>query len=264
MFKEFLGDNQDMKVKSPLNPQFQSLLHDANKSDEVWIEFPYREMVGSLIYLSTMTRIDISAAVTVVSKFLSNPKKIHCLMVQRIYWYLRATPNLGLNFEKKKKTGIECYCDSSYANLDDFKSLCGHLITFNDTPIIWKSHSQVCTAKSTQEAEYIALTPAMQDVLWIRTIMEEMKISLPCTKIFEDNDACIILAQNPQSTVKTRHIQVKYHWIREHLEKKEAVLVPIETTKQKADILTKGFYGPAMQSNCISLNLKNSKESGVN
>ncbi len=93
-------------------------------------------MVGSLIYLSTMTRIDIAAAVTVVSKFLSNPKKIHCIMVQRIYRYLCGTPNLGLSFEKGKKTGLECYCDSSYANLNDFKSLCGHLLTLNDTPII--------------------------------------------------------------------------------------------------------------------------------
>jgi hypothetical protein len=86
----------------------------------------------------------------------------------------------------------------------------------------------------------------MQDLLWMQMLLKNVGITCETTPIYEDNEACISLANNPQSSKRTRHIQVIYHWIREHLDNKSAKLVPIGSANQLADIMTKGMYGPAM------------------
>ena len=113
--------------------------------------------------------------------------------------------------------------------------------------MVWQSSRQPTTAKSTQQAEYMALTPAMQDVLWMKMLLNDLGIQTSTIPIFEDNEACISLANNPQSSRRTRHIQVIYHWIREHLNNKSATLVPIGTSNQLADLMTKGIFGPALR-----------------
>jgi hypothetical protein len=114
------------------------------------------------------------------------------------------------------------------------------------TPVVWQSSRQPTIAKSTQQAEYLALTPAMQDLLWMQMLLKNFGITCETTPIYEDNEACISLANNPQSSKRTRHIQVIYHWIREHLDNKSAKLVPIGSANQLADIMTKGMYGPVI------------------
>jgi Reverse transcriptase (RNA-dependent DNA polymerase) len=125
-FGKFLGSNQRFACATPLIPQFQNLLIEADESNETEPNFPYRRMVGALVYLMICTRLDISAAVSVVSKYLHNPKKIHCDMVRRIYRYLRGTVDYGLIFPKGQGTQLEGYCDSSFANLESYRSLSGH------------------------------------------------------------------------------------------------------------------------------------------
>jgi hypothetical protein len=142
---------------------------------------------------------------------------------------------------------LTAYCDSSFANLENYRSLCGHILLLGQTPVVWQSSRQLTTAKSTQQAEYMALTPAMQDVLWMKMLLKDLGIDTPTIPIYEDNEACISLANNPQSTRRTRHIQVIYHWIREHLLNGSAKLVPIGTKNQLADLMTKGMYGPALR-----------------
>jgi hypothetical protein len=246
MFASSLGPNENLKCKAPLIPQFQDLLLQANDSEEYEPTFPYRSMVGSLMHLVNGTRFDIGAATSVVIKFLHKPKKIHCDMVRKIYHYLRETYDESLTFKKNEKLKLSAYCDSSYANLENYSSLCGHLIFLGSTPVVWQSSRQPTIAKSTQQAEYLALTPAMQDLLWMQMLLKNFGITCETTPIYEDNEACISLANNPQSSKRTRHIQVIYHWIREHLDNKSAKLVPIGSANQLADIMTKGMYGPAM------------------
>ena len=151
---------------------------------------------------------------------------------------------------------LSIYCDASFANLENYRSLSGHLGLLDETPIIWKSARQPVVAKSTQEAEYLALTPAMQDLIWTQGILEDIGFPQSEVPIFEDNEACIALANNPQSTRRSRHIQQVYHWIREHLENKSVTLKSIKTTDQLADLMTKGLYGPALRTVCAKLNLK--------
>ena len=247
LFKEYLGSNEKLKCSMPLVPQFQEILLEADKSDEFEPLFPYRSMVGTLNHLVSGTRFDIAAATSIVSKFLHKPKKIHCDMVRRIYFYLRDTVDLNLTFKLGSNIYHTAYCDSSFANLENYRSLCGHLLLLGDTPVVWQSSRQQTIAKSTQQAEYMALTPALQDVLWMKMLLKDLGIQSSTIPIFEDNEACISLANNPQSSRRTRHIQVIYHWIREHLDNNSAKLFPIGTSYQLADLLTKGIYGPALR-----------------
>jgi hypothetical protein len=90
----------------------------------------------------------------------------------------------------------------------------------------------------------MALTPAMQDVLWMKMLLKDLGIDTQTIPIYEDNEACISLANNPQYTRRSRHIQVIYHWVREHLANASEKLVPIGTLNQLADLMTKGIYGP--------------------
>jgi hypothetical protein len=118
-YEKYIG--KERKASTPLNPDFQELLLDAEHSYEFEADFPYRNMVGSLNYMMIGTRLDIAAALSIVSKFCDNPKKIHCDMVRRIYWYLRGNLNLGLKFRKRgTPLVLEGYCDSSFANLENY------------------------------------------------------------------------------------------------------------------------------------------------
>jgi hypothetical protein len=252
-FSKYLGSNENKKTSTPLVADFQKYLIQAEKIDEIETDFPYREMVGSLVYLSIFTRIDIAAAVSIVSKYLTNPTKIHCDMVRRIYWYLRYKPNKGLSF-KKGSQQMKCYCDSSFGNLENYGSLGGYIITIGDVPILWKS-TRMNTTLSTAEAEYVALTPAIKDTIWLKGILDEIGIKQQKVEILEDNQGCIALVNNPQSSRKTRHIQVRYHWIRNQFQAKNMILSKIDTKDQLADLMTKGLYGPNITEICNKVSL---------
>jgi hypothetical protein len=257
-FSKYLGSNEKKKTSTPLDTNFQKYLIQAEKSNEYEKDFPYREMVGSLVYLSIFTRIDISAAVSIVSKYLANPKKIHCDMVRRIYWYLRFKPSKGIVF-KKGNQQLKCYCDSSFGNLENYGSLGGYIVTIGDIPILWKA-LRMKTTLSTSEAEYVALTPAIKDTIWLKGILDEIGIKQKDVEIFEDNQGCIALVNNPQSSRKTRHIQVRYHWIRDQFQSKKMKLTKIDTKDQLADLMTKGLYGPNITSICNKLSVNDLTE----
>jgi hypothetical protein len=123
LYSKHISTNPKYQVASPLLPNFQELLIEAESSVEVIKDYPYREMVGSLVYLANGTRFDITAPLSIVSRFNNNPKRIHCERVSRIYQYLRGCRKSlfsGMQLEKKG------YCDASYANLEDYSSLAGY------------------------------------------------------------------------------------------------------------------------------------------
>jgi hypothetical protein len=169
--------------------------------------------------------------------------------------YLRGTTDYTLIYKKNGNTILNGYCDASFANLESYKSLSGHVFQLGGSAIIWSACRQPIVVKSTQEAEYVALTPAMQDCLWATSLLEELGFRQESVEISEDNEACIALANNPQSSKRTRHIQVRYHWIRQHLESKIATLKACRTGDQLADIFTKGLHGPNLRTFCLKLGL---------
>jgi hypothetical protein len=193
------------------------------------------------MYASTGTRPDITTAVSIVSRFLEKPKKIHCDMARQILYYLRYRPDYGLLFSSESSEKLVGYCDASWANNEDYSSISGFAFLFGKSLITWSSKKQASAALSSTESEYISLTSGTQEALWFQELLNELNIPQPTVKLYEDNQACINIAKNPQEYSRTRHIQVRYHFIRELIASGKIQVVYCPTADQLADLFTKGL-----------------------
>jgi len=199
----------------------------------------YSSVVGSLMYAMICTRPDIAYAVGVVSRFLTNPGKEHWLAVKWILRYLRGTSKKCLCFGKKK-TMLNAYTDADMAgDVDSRKSTSGYLTTFAGGAVSWQSKLQKCVALSTTEAEYIAATEAFKEILWMKNFLfelghEQEKYVLRC-----DSQSAIHLAKNSTFHSRSKHIDVRYHWIRDVMEDKLLQLEKVHTDENWSDMMTK-------------------------
>ena len=202
----------------------------------------YQSMVGSLLYAAIATRPDIAQAVGAVSKYNSCPTETHLTGVKLILRYLKGTINLGLKFEKTAGNSIIIgFSDADWAgDLDNRHSTSGNLFVMSGGAISWLSKKQPVVALSTTEAEYVALGAAMQEVVWLRRLLSDIKASpkMP-TFISEDNQGTIAIARNPVYLARKKHIDIKYHYVREALTDGVIDLVYCPTQQMTADILTK-------------------------
>jgi len=252
-FDEFLKPN--VQRSTPLDQNFQQLLIKANESVETEDSFPYRSMVGSLMYAATGTRPDITTAVGIVSRYLSSPKSIHCDMVRQIFYYLRQYPDSSLHYTKTENPKLFGYCDASWGNNEDYSSISGFAFLFGKSLVSWSSKKQPVIALSSTEAEYVTVTSGAQEALWFNELLKELGYPQETVVIYEDNEACINLSKNPQEYKRTRHIQVKYHFIRSLVQQNKIKLEYCNTKKQLADIFTKGTNGPRLKEICSQLGL---------
>jgi hypothetical protein len=220
-------------------------------------KIPYRSAVGSLIYLVTGTRPDIAVATSNVAKYCENPGPQHWQAVKRIFRYLKGTSDLGLLFNPKDDTLIG-YSDADWAgDIDSRRSTTGYLFTIGGVPVSWKSKKQATVALSTAEAEYMALSAATQEVSWLRKFLANFGFSLSdATVIFEDNQGCIALAKNPIAHERTKHIDIRYHFVREQIEAKTIDVRYISTEDMLADLLTKGMTKDRHLKLCNAISLK--------
>ena len=146
-FSSFIGQ-PDLKCSAPLPANVASIIEDAATSTEIEPNFPYRQMVGSLMYAMVGTRFDICYAVSVVSQFLQAPKKVHCDLVRHIYLYLRGSPTLKLNYSRDSELKLEGFVDASYANHFKYASTSGYIMTLGGSAISWNSKRQPTVALS--------------------------------------------------------------------------------------------------------------------
>lgn len=237
--------NDCKPVSTPINSGTKLTKEMCPKTEEEISEMnaiPYRSAVGSLIYLVTGTRPDIAVAVGEVAKYANNPGKQHWMAVKRIFRYLKETVNLGINCQPNS-TELIVYSDADWAgDLDTRRSTTGYLFKFGNVPICWKSKRQPTVALSTAEAEYMALSMAVQTVIWIRKLLKDFNIaSEKSTVIYEDNQGCIAMAKNPVNHERTKHIDIRYNFVREKVEDKTVEVKYLETGEMLADILTKGL-----------------------
>jgi hypothetical protein len=206
-------------------------------------KYPYRELVGSLIYLSVMSRPDIAFAVGLLSRYLSNPGLPHWNLAKHVLRYLSSTSQLELELGGNSTTdfNITAFSDSSWADdVDTAKSTAGYLVKLNNSMISWKSYKEPVVALSSAEAEYVALTPAIQELLWLHGLLFELGFNTKETPtIFDDNQSAIAIASNPVHHQRTRHIALRYHFIRDHILKNNVSIQYIHTKLQEADTLTK-------------------------
>jgi hypothetical protein len=230
---------------TPLEKDFQCFLdNDESENDH---KFPYRSAVGSLIHLMRSTRPDIAVAVSVLSRYLDRPTKLHCDMVRRVYRYLMANHQFGLKYVQGDPICLIGYSDASYANSYDSRSMSGYGLLISNTLVSWYSHTQPVVALSTAEAEYIALTDIAKEIVWFKTFLNELGYPQDSVMVYEDNQAAIRIAKNPQDHKRTKHIQVRYHYVRDQVRDDIFKLQYIPTADQLADLFTKALTGPRLR-----------------
>ena len=221
----------DMNVK---------LLKDDGVSNEV-DRTVYQAMVGSLLYAAIATRPDISYAVGAVSKFCAAPSTSHLTAVKRILRYLKGTAELALTFMSGNSSAPVGYADANWAgDLDDRHSTTGNVFLMAGGAISWLSKKQTSVALSTAEAEYISLSSASQENAWLRRLLVDIGLNVQGpTVLMEDNQGAISMAQNPVNHSRTKHIDIRYHYVRECVQDGSLILQYCPSEKMLADILTK-------------------------
>lgn len=231
-------------IGTPLPPYLKLSADDCPKSDDMRAEMakiPYASAVGSLMYAMVATRPDIAFAVGVVSRYMSNPGKKHWDAVKCILRYLKGTKDLCICFGKSCKS-VFGFTNADFAGHPDCrKSTLGYVFTFTGGTVSWISRLQKCVALSTTEAEYVAATEACKEALWLMRLVEELGIEAKIPVLHCDSQSAIMLARNPVFHAKTKHIEVKYHFIRSVLEDKAIELVKVHTDDNSADLLTKSL-----------------------
>ena len=201
----------------------------------------YQSMVGSLLYTAIATRPDISHAVGTVSEYSSKPTEAHLTAVKRILRYLKGSLDVCLKYATSDNGQLIGYSDADYAgDLDDRHSTTGNLFLISNGPVSWFSKKQQIVTLSTAEAEYVALSAATQEAMWIRRLLSDFHVPLDRpTVILEDHQGAICLAKNPVTRSRSKHIDIRYHYIRETLSEGAINLQYCPTSEMIADILTK-------------------------
>jgi hypothetical protein len=203
---------------------------------------PYRECVGALNYLVTCTRPDLAFSVGAVSAFLSNPGRQHWQAVKNIVRYIKGTINSGITYGKYTHDNtIYGYVDSDFArDVDSRKSISGYSFQLNGGSISWKSKKQPIVAHSTCEAEYVAASLCSTKSIYLRNFFKEIGFhqSNP-TILFEDNKACIDLTNQIGVSQRTKHIDLRYHIIRDYVQQKQVCVTKVGTDDNIADQFTK-------------------------
>ncbi|GJY88933.1 hypothetical protein Tco_0503561 [Tanacetum coccineum] len=228
-------------VKTTSTPMETSkpLLKDA-EAEDVDVHL-YRSMIGSLMYL-TSSRPDIMFVVCACARFQVTPKVSHLHAVKRIFRYLKGQPKLGLWYPKDSPFDLEAYTDSDYAGASlDRKSTTGGCQFLGSRLISWQCKKQTIVANSTTEAEYVAAASCCGQVLWIQNQMLDYGYNFMNTKIFIDNESTICIVKNPVFHSKTKHIEIRHHYIRDSNEKNLIQMIKIHTDQNVADLLIKVF-----------------------
>ncbi|KAB2077313.1 hypothetical protein ES319_A06G092600v1 [Gossypium barbadense] len=200
----------------------------------------FKSIIGSLRYL-TITQLDIMYAVGIVSRYMEKPKQDHLIVAKRILRYIKGTMDQGLFYTYSQSLKLVGYLDSDYGgDLDDRKSTFGYLFHIGSAAFSWSSKKQQTIALSTCEAEYMAIATCTCQAIWLKNILGELSIIQegPIT-IYVDNKSTISIAKNLVSHSRNKHIDTKYHFIREQVKNKNVELVYCRTEDQLADIFTK-------------------------
>ena len=249
------GCSTPIDVKAKLHMKRE----DEGETDKVL----YQEAVGSLTYAAITTRPDIAYATGIVGRFSSDPSDLHWVAVKRILRYIKNSLELRIRLgrsddrasggeegeeEEKVKAPITVYADADFAGeVDGMRSTTGFIILDQYGSLVhWKSQRQKTIAKSTADAEFNATAVAVEEGIWLAKIQGELypdKDIDPARPIvvYNDNQACIASLVNGQFKASTRHVGVKYFWLRELVQEGEVMIMYLRTEEMIADGLTKGL-----------------------
>jgi hypothetical protein len=233
------------------------VLHKDTDGEPRKCDFHYRSAVGQLNYLTGNTRPEMAMATHQCARFSADPKLCHEQAIKRIIRYLKRTPTDGLTLKPDRSKGLECYVDADFAGgyspeFSDDASTCfsrtGYVISYAGCPIIWASKMQTTIALSTTEAEYIALSASLREVIYLINLLQELHdlgvpVDVPSPivrcKVFEDNVGALEIAKVPKMRPRTKHLCISMHHFREYVSAGKITLEHVSTTEQTADIMTK-------------------------
>lgn len=216
----------------------------------------YRQLTGCLRFLCH-SRPEISFGVGLISRFMADPRQSHLTAAKRILRYLKGTSDLGILFPHQKEKGrphLVAYTDSDWCGDQvERRSTMGYVFLLCGAPVSWCSKKQSVVALSTCEAEYISACSAACQALWILSLLAELEVLKDeAVTLLIDNKAAIDLARNPVSHGRSKHIETKFHFLRDQVNKEKIKLVHCSTEVQVADIMTKALKGERFK------NLRNS------
>jgi hypothetical protein len=226
----------------------------------------YQSIVGSLVYLSCSTRPDLTFVVHKLAQYMSKPVTVlRWTAIKRIFRYLKGTMHYSLSFTKSGgeigMRGIKGFCDADWAGAkDDRKSVSGFCFTLNDSDeciglVSWYTRKQSVVALSTCESEYISIAAAVQEGLYLKQLLHDLDPTVLNQKItlLNDNQSAISLAHNPVNHKRSKHFEIRYHFIRDHIQKDDVILSYCPSKSMIADFLTKALTKQPFERICSQI-----------
>jgi len=218
----------------------------------------YQRLVGRLIYLCH-TRPDIAYAVSVVSRYMHDPRTRHMEVVYQILRYLKGTHGKGLWFRANQHLNLEGYCDADWASCrDDRRSTSGYCVFVGGNLVSWRSKKQAVVSQSTAEAEHQAMALALCEMMWLKSLLKELRVLKNETMLLHcDNVAAINIANNPVQFDRMKHVEIDRFFIKEKMNGGILRLKYVKSREQLADCLTKGLGTKDNESACNKMGMLN-------
>ena len=212
---------------------------DSDASGNMVDQKLYRSMIGSLLYV-TASRLDVMFSVCMCARFQSSPRESHLKATKRILRYLKHTQDVGLWYPKGSSFELIGYSDSNYAGCKvERKSTSGTCQLLGRSLVSWSSKKQNSVTISTAEAEYISAGSCCAQLLWMRSTLSDFGINVKQVPLLCDNESAIKMTNNPVQHSRTKHIDIRHHFIRDHQQKGDISIESVGTDDQLADIFTK-------------------------
>ena len=220
--------------------------------DEILLESndEYRKLIGMLLYLTTNSRPDIAASVSMLSQKVSTPTRTDLNEVKRLIRYLKGTRNMKLSMsDQGKEEKLHAYSDANWAeDQKDRKSNSGFFCSINGGALSWSCRKQGLVTLSSTEAEYVALSETCKEIVWLKRLAKDVCIGKDePIKIYTDSQSSMKMIENGGSSNRTKHIDTKHHYIKNMNDEKEIFLEYCQTDENIADMMTKPLGGTKIE-----------------
>lgn len=223
-------------VSTPMTPNIKLVPADESTVDVTL----YQRCIGSFMFMVTTMRPDMAYAVGILAMFASQPSQPHLNELKHLLRYVQGTRNMQLVLGGSS-LDLHGFTDASYADNWNAKPTEGYVFYLGRYPVAWASRKQKIVALSTTEAEYIATTEGVKEAVWLKSVIAGFGVVSSSIKIEVDNKSSLGLAHNPEFHARSKHINVRHHFIREMVLNKEVELIWTSTKDNPADIMTKSL-----------------------
>jgi hypothetical protein len=245
-------------VVTPLDPSFPLGCDGATYPVIANLMLAYQHLIGSLLFLQLCSRPDISFAVLLLSQFCSAPLPRHYTVARRVLRYLKGTKSFRLHYGgARREESLAGMADVDWAgDKSERASISGFVWSYGGGPISWSAKKQNCVALSSTEAEYVAVTRALQEGIWLRNSLRQIQASCPSPLVIStDNNGALSLASNDSSHGRAKHIDIRYHFIHSHIENGDFNIIHTPGVVNTADIFTKSLGHIKFQEHVARLGL---------